>query len=262
MTADQPVGSSREEEPTGPVIRDKRRIDPQTGAVRGTEATKETEMTNENQTPEQSADGGQAEAEQAASKQDAPEGMDPTMQDADSAFAGGVGDDLPNEGQEQPAADEQNADEATQDVHPDTLLAQERLEDLQRLQAEYVNYKRRVDRDRELIKVNAQASFVESLMPVLDEIHFAKQAGELDEDGPFGKISGRLEAVLAKQGLVGFGAAGEAFDPNLHEALMRVEDADLPEGAEGTTIVQVMQPGYKLGERVVRPARVSVADPQ
>lgn len=138
-------------------------------------------------------------------------------------------------------------------------LAASYLADLQRLQAEYVNYKKRVDRDREVIRHTAVGSVVESLLPVLDDIHMARQAGDL-AGGPFAAIADKLEATLGRFGVERLGEAGEEFDPNVHEALMHVE-ADLPEGATGTTVVQVLQPGYRIGDRLVRAARVSVADP-
>ena len=140
----------------------------------------------------------------------------------------------------------------------DTMAAS-LLADLQRLQAEYVNYKKRVDRDREVIRHSAVGSVVESLLPVLDDIHMARQAGDL-ADGPFAAIADKLEATLGRYGVERLGEAGQEFDPNVHEALMHVE-ADLPEGATGTTVVQVLQPGYRIGDRLVRAARVSVADP-
>ena len=138
-------------------------------------------------------------------------------------------------------------------------LASERLEDLRRLQAEYVNYKKRVDRDRDVAREQGISHVLESMMPVLDEIHFAREHGDLS-DGPSGTIVDKLEAVLARLGIERFGAFGDEFDPNHHEALMRLE-SDLPEGATTTTVVQVLQPGYRLGDRVVRAARVAVADP-
>jgi len=139
------------------------------------------------------------------------------------------------------------------------LLAAERLADLQRLQAEYANYRKRVDRDRLVARDAAIASVIESLLPVLDDIHLARQHGDL-ETGPFVSISDKLETTLAKYGVERFGAPGETFDPAVHDALMRVED-ELAEGTDVTTVVSVLQPGYRIGERVVRPARVSVADP-
>lgn len=147
-----------------------------------------------------------------------------------------------------------------EDVHPDTTLAADLTRDLQRLQAEYVNYKKRVDRDRELHHHVAVSSVVEALLPVLDDVHLARQHGDL-EGGPFAAIADKLEGTLAKFGVERFGQPGDAFDPTVHEALMHIE-AELAEGTEVTTVVQVLQPGYKMGERLVRAARVAVADPQ
>ncbi len=146
------------------------------------------------------------------------------------------------------------------EVHPDTTLAADLTRDLQRLQAEYVNYKKRVDRDRELHHHVAVSSVVEALLPVLDDVHLARQHGDL-EGGPFAAIADKLEATLAKFGVERFGQPGDAFDPTVHEALMHIE-AELAEGTEVTTVVQVLQPGYKMGERLVRAARVAVADPK
>ena len=146
------------------------------------------------------------------------------------------------------------------EIHPDTTLAADLTRDLQRLQAEYVNYKKRVDRDRELHHHVAVSSVVEALLPVLDDVHLARQHGDL-EGGPFAAIADKLEATLAKFGVERFGQPGDAFDPTVHEALMHIE-AELAEGTEVTTVVQVLQPGYKMGERLVRAARVAVADPQ
>ena len=149
--------------------------------------------------------------------------------------------------------------------HPDTALAAERLGDLQRLQAEYVNYKRRVDRDRALVQERAVRDVLESVLPVLDDIQAARDHGDL-VDGPFAAIADKLEATLGKYGLERFGAKGEAFDPMQHEALMHAPwpagDDELPTDATATTVVTVLQPGYRAGEQVLRPARVAVADPE
>ena len=143
---------------------------------------------------------------------------------------------------------------------PNELLAAERLRDLQRLQAEYANYRKRVERDRALARELTIASVVESLLPVLDDIHLARQHGDL-ESGPFASIAEKLEAILARYGVERYGEPGTAFDPEVHDALMHVEE-ELAEGTDTTTVVGVLQPGYRIGERVIRPARVSVADPQ
>ena len=150
------------------------------------------------------------------------------------------------------------------EANPDAVLAAERLADLQRLQAEYVNYKRRVDRDRALVQERVVRDVLESLLPVLDDIHAARQHGDLDA-GPFAAIADKLESTLGRYGLGRYGAKGEEFDPQQHEALMHApwpaDDDELPSDASSTTVVTVLQPGYRAGEQVLRPARVAVADP-
>jgi molecular chaperone GrpE len=145
----------------------------------------------------------------------------------------------------------------------DATLAAERLADLQRLQAEYVNYKRRVDRDRAVVQERAAQSVIEALLPVLDDIHAAREHGDL-AGGPFASIADKLETALGKFGLERYGAVGEEFDPNRHEALMHTAwpaDGSVP-AADSTTVVQVLQPGYRAGDQVLRAARVAVADPE
>ncbi len=148
--------------------------------------------------------------------------------------------------------------------HPDTALAAERLGDLQRLQAEYVNYKRRVDRDRAVVQEAAVQSVLDALLPVLDDIYAARQHGDL-ATGPFASIADKLESTLAKFGLERFGDVGVEFDPVVHEALMHTawdsHNPALPQDATTTTVVTVLQPGYRTGDRVIRPVRVAVADP-
>jgi molecular chaperone GrpE len=129
-------------------------------------------------------------------------------------------------------------------------------DDLQRLQAEYVNYKRRVDRDRGLVKENATYSVLSSLLPVLDDLDRAREHGELE--GGFKAIADSLERTVAGHGLVKFGAPGDEFDPRLHEALMHAYSADVTT----TTCQNVVSAGYRMGERVVRPAKVTVVDPE
>ncbi len=138
-------------------------------------------------------------------------------------------------------------------------LADERLGDLQRLQAEYVNYRRRVERDRDVARDLAVAGVLEALLPVLDEVHLARQHGDLE--GPFAAIAEKLETTLGRFGLVRYGEPGEVFDPTVHEALIHTQ-AELAEGTTETTVVQVLQPGYRAGDRVIRAARVAVAGPQ
>ena len=199
-----------EEDGQGPVIRDKRRLDPETGQVR---------------------------AEYATGDAAAPAAGAPAATDAD--------------GRGVTARDGE--------VEAARALADERLADLQRLQAEFVNYRRRVERDRDVAREVAVASVLEALLPVLDDVHLARRHGDL-EGGPFAAIAEKLEAILARLGLVRYGEPGETFDPTVHEALLHTE-AELAEGTTDTTVVQILQPGYRAGERVLRAARVAVADP-
>ncbi|CAM5483257.1 nucleotide exchange factor GrpE [Streptomyces aurantiogriseus] len=132
----------------------------------------------------------------------------------------------------------------------------ERTADLQRLQAEYQNYRRRVERDRIAVKEIAIANLLTELLPVLDDIGRAREHGELL--GGFKSVAESLETVAAKMGLQQFGKEGEPFDPTIHEALMHSYAPDVTE----TTCVAILQPGYRIGERTIRPARVAVAEPQ
>ncbi|GHE10605.1 nucleotide exchange factor GrpE [Streptomyces alanosinicus] len=132
----------------------------------------------------------------------------------------------------------------------------ERTMDLQRLQAEYQNYRRRVERDRIAVKEIAIANLLTELLPVLDDIGRAREHGELV--GGFKSVGESMETVAAKMGLQQFGKEGEPFDPTIHEALMHSYAPDVTE----TTCVAILQPGYRIGERTIRPARVAVAEPQ
>lgn len=148
------------------------------------------------------------------------------------------------------------------DVPPDPLTAAkqelaERTADLQRLQAEFLNYKRRVDRDRDLVRENAVFAVLTPMLEVLDNIDRAREAGELE--GGFKGVAEQLERIVSGLGLVRFGEPGDAFDPELHEALSHV-------GASAEVSVPTCQliakAGYKIGDRVVRAAQVLVVDPE
>ncbi len=152
------------------------------------------------------------------------------------------------------AADEALADNALAAVE---LKAAEHLADLQRLQAEYINYRKRVDRDRLVVGEAATSKVIESLLPVLDDVAAARAHGDLAE-GPFASIAEKLEETLGKLGWSSFGAAGDPFDPTLHEALMSQPSSDVTQ----PTVVHVAQPGHRVGDRVVRAARVVVAQPE
>ena len=132
----------------------------------------------------------------------------------------------------------------------------ERTADLQRLNAEYANYRKRVERDRVMVREQALANALVALLPVLDDIGRAREHGELV--GGFEKVAQSLESVVVKLGLTAFGAEGEPFDPNVHEAVSLTQSAGVTE----PTCIQILQPGYKVGERIIRPARVIVAEPE
>ncbi|MEW1658301.1 MULTISPECIES: nucleotide exchange factor GrpE [unclassified Streptomyces] len=177
--------------------------------------------------------------------------------------------DVPSDAAPEDAAKAESADKAgsapagdVQDVALQAQLDQvrtalnERTGDLQRLQAEYQNYRRRVERDRVTVKEIAAANLLSELLPVLDDVGRARDHGELV--GGFKSVAESLETVVAKLGLQQFGKEGEPFDPTIHEALMHSYAPDVTE----TTCVAVLQPGYRIGERTIRPARVAVAEPQ
>lgn len=192
------------EEQRGPIIRDRRRIDPETGTLRPA-----------------SGDGGSA-------------------------------------GTPSVPADAAGAEEAPESAEQVTELEQERealQDDLKRLQAEYVNYKRRVDRDRQSVRELAVGSVLSELLPVLDDIGRAREHGELE--GGFKAVAEALETTLTKLGLERYGEAGDPFDPRIHEALMHQYADDV----DGPTCRLIVQPGYRHGERVLRPARVAVVEP-
>jgi molecular chaperone GrpE len=207
------VGPDGETRP-GPVVRDRRRLDPETGLVREAYAV-----------PRPAAD---PEPQPGA-------GGEPQPGPTGSTAAGSV------------------------ELEAVQALADSRLEDLQRLQAEFVNYRRRVERDRDVARDAAVAAVLEALLPVLDDVHLARQHGDL-EGGPFAAIAEKLETTLARFGLARYGEPGETFDPTVHEALVHTQ-AELAEGTTDTTVVAILQPGYRAGDRVLRAARVAVADP-
>ena len=125
--------------------------------------------------------------------------------------------------------------------------------DLQRVHAEYANYRKRVERDRVVMQEMAVAGAINELLPVLDDIERAREHGELE--GAFRTVGEALEAALTKVGLERFGSAGEEFDPTVHEALTSEEN----DAVSVPTVTTVYQPGYRFAGRVLRPARVAVA---
>ena len=128
--------------------------------------------------------------------------------------------------------------------------------DLQRLQAEYANYRKRVDRDRVSTTEFAFASVLIEFLPILDDLDRAAEHGELT--GGFKAVADRINATVEKLGLTKFAQAPVTFNPEIHEALMHETSKDVTE----PTATKILQPGYKFKERVIRPARVAVTDPE
>ena len=129
-------------------------------------------------------------------------------------------------------------------------------EDLQRLQAEYANYRKRVDRDRALASEIAISGVLSEMLSILDDLDRASDHGELS--GGFKAVADQVIAMTKKFGLEKFGEVPSSFDPTIHEALMHENSAEVTE----TTVTKILQPGYKYKERILRPARVVVTDPQ
>jgi len=219
MTAPDDMG-------TGPVIRDHRRIDPVTGQPkRGKHAASQPAGTT------------------------------------GAGRAGGPGGPA-RHGKASDSTAEKDETELTEAESAELLAAQElrtqlaeRTADLQRLQAEYANYRKRVDRDRATVREHAVAGALIELLPVLDAISQAREHGELS--GGFKSVADSLQAATGKLGLVSYGQRGDAFDPKIHEALTHSYSPEVTED----TCVEIFQPGYKVGERILRPARVAVAEP-
>jgi molecular chaperone GrpE len=193
------------EEPV--VVRDRRRVDPQTGQVRPP---------------------GPAHA--------APE---PEEEPAEHAG---------------PSLGESIVDESVTVVSDVEKELAERTADLQRLQAEYANYRKRVERDREAVVLGAKATVVNDLLPLLDDLERAEQHGDLT--GAFKAVGDKLISGLQRAGLESFGSEGEAFDPSVHEAVQHNTSPDVA----GPTVTVVMRRGYRFGDRVLRAALVGVTD--
>ncbi len=172
----------------------------------------------------------------------------------------------PDESTEEESAADEAADpspdpvEAPEEETAEPTVEQqlaERTADLQRLQAEYVNYKRRVDRDRTAARTIGEVSVLRSLLTVLDDIGRAEEHGQLE--GGFKAVADALQQAVKSHQLEAFGAPGDVFDPRLHEALFHAgESPDVKE----TTIQSVVRTGYRVGDDVIRHAQVGVVDPE
>lgn len=133
-------------------------------------------------------------------------------------------------------------------------LADERLEDLRRLQAEFVNFKNRTAREKDQLRDFVSGEMITALLPVLDDVDAARKAGDL-EDGPFAAIATKLEDALGKKGLTRIGEVGEVFDPTVHEAVLQQPTDEV----EPDHVSMVLRSGFRVGARVVRAAQVAVA---
>ena len=201
----QQPGQPQPDEPdTGPVVRDRRRIDPVTGQLRDPGPT------------------------------------------AGPESAEGVAEPPPSNG---------DADRLSAELEQVRAKEAALVDDLKRLQAEYVNYRRRVDRDRDVARELAVAGVLETLLPVLDDIGRARDHGDLE--GAFKTVAENLESTVGRLGLERYGEPGDPFDPGIHEALMHEHNDEVTE----PTCTQVLFPGYRVGERILRAARVAVAEP-
>lgn len=208
-----------------PIIRDKRRIDPETGEVRqpGTE-------------------GVDADAS-------APSGAPAESADAPAADDELTVEDILNAAPEEPVQGG--------DLSPAEQLAAERLGDLQRVTAEYANYRKRTEAGREVERERTTGEVAKVLLPVLDDLDRAEKHGDLEGDAPFTQIAAKLRGAAEKLGLKPFGVVGETFDPNVHEAIFQQPTP----GAEGETVLDVVETGYHLGSTLLRAAKVVVAVP-
>jgi molecular chaperone GrpE len=207
--------------PQEPVIRDNRKVDPVTGEAR------------------------HPHGQQPADSAPAPDAASTADSDGDAlAQAEEILNGIEVPAEESVAQGAVNAEAA------------ELKNDLLRLQAEYVNYRKRVERDRAVAGEMAVIGVLNSLLPVLDDVDAARQHGDLT-DGPFAAIATKLENALKTYGLVRIDETGVEFDPTIHEALIQQPGADI----EVDTVSQVLRSGYKSGERVLRAAQVIVAVP-
>lgn len=225
MTAE---GNDKSSEEPGFTFSDKRRVDPNTGEVR----------------PEADAQSASAEAGEEPT-------TDPNAEqpEAAAADASDLGVDIPADASgledTEPAAEPEPGSEAAG-----------YLADLKRINAEYAAYRMRADRERERAALGGTIKVVEALIPVLDEVKLARENG--DVTGPFETHVNKLVESLNKIGVEQYGEVGDEFDPNLHEALMQQPSGEV----ETPTLFLVMQPGYRIGERIIRAARVGVQQPE
>lgn len=214
-------GGSEEPEREEPIIRDKRKIDPETGKVRQPDAESAAGDDEHDLAHEELVDVGPAEKDEDGS----------VLSDDDLDILSG-----------QTTAEQ---------------LAAERLADLQRVTAEYANYRKRTEANREIERERAVGDAVKGLIPVLDDLERAEKHGDLTEGSAFSTIAAKLRTAVERLGLIPYGEKGEPFDPQIHEAIFQQPTP----GVTADTVAEVVETGYRLGSTTVRVAKVVVAVP-
>lgn len=245
MTANEDPQDGRTE--PGFSFNDKRRIDPETGEPRpGTQSQPQAGDQPQPQDPAAEAPAGSGEPAGDPAQASATDAQADETAAADTAD---LGVEIPEDASSlTDAAD-------GQELSPDARLAEERLADLQRINAEYAAYRMRANREQDRARENGAIALAEALIPVLDEVRLAKENG--DVTGQFDVHVTKLFESLEKAGVVQYGEVGEEFDPAHHEALMQQPSDEV----DGPTVFMVMQPGYRYGDRIIRAARVGVQQP-
>jgi molecular chaperone GrpE len=219
------MADEHNDKPEEPKVNDEQRIDPETGDARP-----------------QSEVGEPADADAPAAADLAPEDDQPAA-------------DLPavDEPQGEPLSDD---DQTLLDQAAADLVAEMRS-DMRRAQAELVNFRTRVERDRQANREAVVAEVIRSLLPVIDDLDRAETHGDLQEGTPIALIASKLRAGFEKYGLTKVGEKGELFDPNRHEALVQLPSPEVTQN----TVADVIEPGYLLGDRLIRAAKVAVSVP-
>lgn len=215
-------GGSEEPEREDPIIRDKRKIDPETGKVRQPDGEPKDDAGEHDLSHEELVDVGPAEEKKEEGD---------ILSDDDLDILSG-----------QTTAEQ---------------LAAERLADLQRVTAEYANYRKRTEANREIERERAVGDAVKGLIPVLDDLERAEKHGDLGEGSAFSSIAAKLRTAVERLGLTPYGEKGEPFDPQIHEAIFQQPTP----GVTADTVAEVVETGYRLGSTTVRVAKVVVAVP-
>ena len=243
--------TNRDEMPDNPGSPDV--TDPEATSAAQAEAAAEAAEATQRETGQPSGGAGaEGLADDVAVEPEVDEVEEPISTAADEAAArDAVADEATEAGAEEVAADEAETPEQALQRQLD-----ERTDDLKRLNAEYTNYRRRSDRERQSVSESAKASVLSALLPILDDLELAKQHGDLEEGSPLEKFGSKFRETLKGQNLVTFGEPGEAFDPEIHEAVQ-----DLSSGGE-QVVGTVLRKGYKVGDRLVRNAMVIISDPE